>query len=189
MKEIDLKLIYFSTFLALFGFFISFIMRDVIGSIVQYSLKSLTLALILSLVAKLWYNGMIILNTYDFKFFLFTLIFLLLVNVTILITYSVHFTTLEKGKVDNISLNENINTYTTIFIWALLFNKLYQVVECNNNYNSKICPAPISFALFVIVALASIQLFFVYSSLKVINSQLTDDFLKNFPTQLVSTKK
>jgi hypothetical protein len=64
MKEIDLKLIYFSTFLALFGFFISFIMRDVIGSIVQYSLKSLTLALILSLVAKLWYNGMITLNIY-----------------------------------------------------------------------------------------------------------------------------
>jgi hypothetical protein len=106
-----------------------------------------------------------------------------------LITYSVHFTTLEKGKVDNISLNENINTYTTIFIWALLFNKLYQVVECNNNYNSKICPTPISFVLFVIVALASIQLFFVYSSLKVINTQLTDDFLKNFPTQLVSIKK
>lgn len=181
-STMDLDLIRFSTLLPIIGFIIKLSMdawsrsnndtsSNAVSSIVQYSIMTLYLAIVIGLVIKLVRNKTMPTNT-NFTFFFVVLGFLLLAYVAIITLYAVYYSQLRYGFITP-SIRESINNWIMVPLWLLIFYNMFALMECQKNPNA--CNPIVSFYTLSIFAFGLMQLYLVISSYQMVIAWPTDD--------------
>ena len=175
------SLISFLAVMPIIGFFMKLIMNAwstsnknsniyAVSSIVQYSLMTLTLAVVVILFGRLLHNGTITL-TNNFKWFFGSLFCLLLVYVAILVLYALYYSRLQYGFI-SLSINESINNLIMVPLWILIFYNMYTFLDCQK---TNTCSPTISFCTLTIIAFGIMQIYLVVDSFRVVQNWPTDD--------------
>jgi hypothetical protein len=178
----DSELIRFSILLPIMGFVIKLSMdawarsgqdtsTSAISSIIQYSLMTLYLAIVIGLVIKLVRNGTFTINA-NFKWFFAELGFLLLVYVAIIALYAIRYSRLQYGFITP-SISESINNWIMVPLWLLIFYNMFNFINCQPNVIA--CNAMVSFYTMSIFAFGLMQLYIVHNSYNMVNLWPTDD--------------
>ena len=177
----DLDLIRFSTILPIMGFLIKLTMdawsrtnnntTNAVSSIVQYSLMTLYLAIVIGLIIKLVRNRTIVANT-NFNWFFAALGFLLFVYVSIIALYAMRYSRLQYGFITP-SISESINNWIMVPLWFLIFFNMFSLMECQKNANA--CAPTVSFYTLAVFAFGFMQLYIVHNSYNMVNLWPTDD--------------
>lgn len=141
-----------------------------ISSIVQYSLMTLTLAVVVVLIGKLMHSGTITV-TNNFKWYFGSLFFLLLVYVAILVLYALYYARLQYGFI-SLSINDSINNLIMVPLWILIFYNMYTFLDCQK---TNTCSSTISFCTLSIIAFGLMQIYLVVDSYRVVRNWPTDD--------------
>jgi hypothetical protein len=182
MTPSDLELIRFSMILPIMGFLIKLTMdswsksndndndRYAISSIVQYSLMTLYLAIIIGLIVKQMRNATIT-TTPNFNCFIGILGFLLLVYVAIIALYATRYSKLQYGFIIP-SISESINNWIMIPLWILIFYNMQNLMDCQKTKN---CVPTVSFCTLTILAFGLMQMYLVNSSFNMLQLWPTDD--------------
>lgn len=177
-ENLDIRLIRFSTFLPILGFLIKLAIdawaktnNDVyaFSSIIQYSLLTLYISIVIGLIIKLMRNAKIVTNL-NFNWFIATLAFLLIMYVAIIALYSLRYTTLKNGYIIP-SVSETINNWIMVPLWLLVFYNMNELFSCQ----SKTCAPAISFYTLSIIAFGLMQLYLVHKSFNMVYLWPTDD--------------
>ena len=175
----DSSLIYFLTCLPVIGFCIKLSMDAwsntsktsnmyAISSIVQYSLMTVYLAVVIVVICKHLMNPVIV-ATKNFKFFFVSLCLLLIVYVAIIFLYSFYYPTLQYGYMTP-SISETINNYIMIPLWILIFYNMRTFIDCAND-----CNPMISFLTLAIIGFGCMQMYLVVTSFDSVRLWPTDD--------------
>jgi cytochrome c biogenesis factor len=173
----ELGLIRFATLLPIMGFIIKSSMdawssSTAISSIIQYSLTTLYLAIVVGLVVKLAQQEKnIISDNPNFKTFFISLGFLLLVYVAIIVLYAIRYPQLQYGFITP-TINESINNWIMIPLWLLIFYNMFNFTECHKKGG---CPQNVTFYTLAIIAFGLMQLYIVHDSYKMVSLWPTDD--------------
>lgn len=180
-SDLDSYLIRFSITLPIVGFLIKLTMdawsksnnnaTNAISSIVQYSLMTLYLAIVIGLIIKLLRNKTITTNT-NFNCFFVALGFLLLVYVSIIALYAIRYSKLQHGFITP-SISESINNWIMVPLWFLIFYNMFALMDCQKNANA--CSPTVSFYTLSIFAFGLMQMYIVHNSYKMVNLWPTDD--------------
>jgi hypothetical protein len=142
-----------------------------ISSIIQYSLMTLYLAIVIGLVIKLVRNGSFTINT-NFKWFFAELVFLLLVYVAIIALYAIRYSRLQYGFITP-SISESINNWIMVPLWFLIFYNMFNFLNCQPS--AMACNPMVSFYTMSIFAFGLMQLYIVHNSYIMVNLWPTDD--------------
>ena len=179
--DLDSFLIRFSTLLPIMGFLIKLTMdawsksnnntTNAISSIVQYSLMTLYLSIVIGLIIKLLRNKTITTNT-NFNCFFAVLGFILIVYVSIIALYAIRYSKLQHGFITP-SISESINNWIMVPLWFLIFYNMFALMECQKNANA--CSPTVSFYTLAIFAFGLMQLYIVHNSYNMVNLWPTDD--------------
>lgn len=181
-ENLDIRLIRFSTFLPILGFLIKLAIdawaqtnSDVyaFSSIIQYSLITLYLAIVIGLIIKLLQNNSFVTNL-NFNWFIATLAFLLIMYVAIIALYSLRYSTLKNGYIIP-SISETINNWIMVPLWLLVFYNMKELLGCQNT--AKPCAPTISFYTLSIIAFGLMQLYLVHRSFNMVYLWPTDDIV------------
>ena len=178
--NIDINLIRFSTLLPIMGFVIKLAMdawsrstndtsSTAISSIIQYSLMTLYLAMVIGLVIKMALNNNLTINT-NFKWFIASLGFLLMVYVAIIALYAIRYSRLQYGFITP-SISESINNWIMVPLWFLIFFSMFNIMDCQKNT----CAPTVSFYTLTIIGFGLMQLYIVHNSYNMVNLWPTDD--------------
>lgn len=178
-ENLDIRLIRISTFLPILGFLIKLAIdawaktnNDVyaFSSIIQYSLLTLYISIVIGLVIKLLRNGKFVTNM-NFNWFIGTLGFLLIMYVAIIGLYALRYSTLKNGYIVP-SISESINNWIMVPLWILVFYNMNELIGCQ--YKTS-CVPTISFYTLSIIAFGLMQLYLVHRSFKMVYLWPTDD--------------
>jgi hypothetical protein len=174
------SLIYFMTWLPVMGFCIKWLMDSwshtsktsniyAISSIVQYTLMTLYLAVMVVFIGKFLHSNPT--ATIDLKCFFAALFFLLIVYVAIIALCAMYYPRLQYGYITP-SISDTINNYIMISLWVLIFYNMHTLMECNK---TNTCDPIISFLTLSIIAFGLMQVYVVVDSFRVMQLWPTDD--------------
>jgi hypothetical protein len=178
-ENLDIRLIRVSTFLPIFGFLIKLAIdawaktnNDVYAysSIIQYSLLTLYISIVIGLVIKLVRNDKLVTNL-NFNWFIATLAFLLIMYVAIIALYALRYSTLKNGYIIP-SVSETINNWIMVPLWLLVFYNMNELFSCQGQ---RTCAPAISFYTLSIIAFGLMQLYLVHKSFNMVYLWPTDD--------------
>jgi len=140
-----------------------------ISSIVQYTLMTLYLALMVGFIGKFLHSNPT--ATIDLKCFFAALFFLLIVYVAIIALCAAYYPRLQYGYITP-SISDTINNYIMFSLWILIFYNVHILMECNK---TNTCNPIISFLTLSIIAFGLMQVYVVVDSFRVMKSWPTDD--------------